>query len=249
MVTGAAKGIGRAIVRRLAMEGTHVVAGDIDADSLRTTSDALAAVDAEVLAVCGDLSRDEAIDILFDRALERFGTVDILVNNAADLQRRSLLEEHGELLDLQLSTNVRSPYLCSQRAATIMRDRGGGSIVHISSVGAERAHHRGLPYDVTKGAINSMTRAMAVDLGRYGIRVNAVAPGVTRTHRWPAPPDTPEYQAVAEKIPLRRPGTGDDIASMVAFLASDEACYVTGQVMHVDGGITAQLSPPGTDTL
>jgi 3-oxoacyl-[acyl-carrier protein] reductase len=125
-----------------------------------------------------------------------------------------------------------------------MQAGAGGSIIHISSVGALRAHRRGLPYDATKGAINAMTMAMAIDLAEYNIRVNAIGPGVTRTYRTPAE-DHPKVQEITNRIPLHRFGTVSDIASLVAFLASSEASYMTGQVLYVDGGITAQLSPPG----
>lgn len=244
VVTGAAKGIGRGIAARMVAEQMSVVAADIDEEALSDTAEALSSGGAEVVAFSGDLSRTEAVDQLFKETEMRFGRIDLLVNNAADLQRRRLLDEHTDLLDLQLATNVRGPYLCSQRAAAIMRDHGGGSIVHISSVGAIRAHHRGLPYDVTKGAINAMTLAMAVDLGEYGIRVNAIGPGVTfkqdAVHR-----DEAARRTTEGRIPLRRSGTVGDIAAMVAFLASSESSYVTGQVIYVDGGITAQLSPEG----
>ncbi|HEY5652383.1 MAG TPA: SDR family oxidoreductase, partial [Acidimicrobiia bacterium] len=108
-------------------------------------------------------------------------------------------------------------------------------------------HHRGLPYDVTKGAINAMTLAMAVDLGEYGIRVNAIGPGVT--FKGDRPADEVERRITEGRIPLRRSGTVEDIAAMVAFLASPESSYVTGQVIYVDGGITAQLSPLGPGAL
>jgi 3-oxoacyl-[acyl-carrier protein] reductase len=251
VVTGAAKGIGQGIATRLAAEGMKVVAADLDRDALKHTADDLRHCGAAVLDVHGDVSRPEDISALFDAAEEAFGTVDALVNNAADLHRRRLLDEHEELIDLQLATNVRGPYLCSQRAAAIMRDAGRGSIVNISSVGAVRAHHRGFPYDVTKGAINAMTLAMAVDLGGYGIRVNAIGPGVTHTYRTDpyAKADPASYVTTAERIPLGRWGTVADIAAMVAFLISPEASYVTGQIIHVDGGITAQLTPKGPDGL
>ena len=245
VITGAAKGIGQGIAIRLAREGMRLVAVDIDAEALAFTANALQDLGATVLSYQGDLSQAASIHQLFQLALGRMQTVDLLVNNAADLQRSSLLEEHEGLLELQLTTNIRGPYLCSQHAAAIMRAAGGGSIIHISSVGALRAHHRGLPYDVTKGAINAMTRAMAVDLARYQIRVNSVAPGVTHTYRTKAQAGTAAYRTAADRIPLRRFGTVADISSMVAFLASTEASYLTGQVIYVDGGITAQLSPPG----
>ncbi|NNC92914.1 MAG: glucose 1-dehydrogenase [Acidimicrobiia bacterium] len=249
IVTGAAKGIGQGIARRLAAEGMRVVAGDKDGESLMATTNELRSGGGTVEPFHGDLSHDEGIDRLFDRTLDTFGTVDVLVNNAADLHRSRLLDEHSELLELQLATNIRGPYLCSQRAAAIMREAGGGSIIHISSVGAVRAHHRGFPYDVTKGAVNAMTLAMAVDLGEYGIRVNAIGPGVTRTYLTEAMTSPAARRATEQGIPLRRSGTLADIGAMVAFLASSEASYVTGQVIYVDGGITAQLSPHGPQAL
>lgn len=247
VVTGAAKGIGRGIAARLIAEGMSVVGADIDEAALAATVDTFRSAGGEALAFSGDLRDEAVIDRLFTETVERFSTVDVLVNNAADLRRRRLLDEHTELLDDQLAINVRSPYLCSQRAAAIMRDHGGGSIVHISSVGALRAHHRGFPYDVTKGAINALTVAMAIDLGEYGIRVNAIGPGVTLKRD--RPDDETERRITEERIPLRRSGTVEDIAAMVAFLASSESSYVTGQVIYVDGGITAQLSPPGPGAL
>lgn len=247
VITGAAKGIGRGIAARLVAEGMAIVAADVDGDALSGTSEAFRDAGAQILPFKGDLSEAAAIEQLFTETVERFGTVDVLVNNAADLRRRRLLDEHSEVLDDQLAINIRSPYLCSQRAASIMRDGSGGSIVHISSVGALRAHHRGFPYDVTKGAINAMTLAMAVDLGEYGIRVNAIGPGVTVKRERPS--NETEQRITESRIPLRRSGTVHDIAAMAAFLASSESSYVTGQVIYVDGGITAQLSPPGPDAL
>ena len=241
VVTGAAKGIGQGIAFRLAAEGMRIVAPDIDGESLEVTAGMLRDGGAEVLPFHGDLSNSEDIEELFDAADEAFGSVDLLVNNAADLHRKYFLDDHEALLDRQLATNVRSPYLCSQRAAAIMRAGNGGSIIHISSVGALRAHHRGFPYDVTKGAINALTMAMAIELGQYGIRVNAIGPGLTHTYLTDALTDPDSYQEAAESVPLRRYGTPADIAALVAFLASSEADYVTGQVIYIDGGLTAQL--------
>lgn len=244
VITGAGKGIGHGIAQRLAAEGMRIVAADFDQEALEVTTTALRNQGSAVLPCLGDLSKNEAIEQTFAAAIAEYGTVDLLVNNAADLQRKRLLDDHEAVLDLQLVTNIRGPYVCSRHAAEIMRAAGGGSIVHISSVGGLRAHHRGLPYDITKGAIDAMTRAMAIDLGPYGIRVNAVAPGVTYTYRTEQYAHSPAYQAGLEGIPLRRSGTVFDIAAAVAFLASVEASYITGQVLYVDGGLTAQLTPP-----
>ncbi|MGD2077576.1 MAG: glucose 1-dehydrogenase [Chloroflexota bacterium] len=244
VVTGGAKGIGQGIVLRLVREGMRVVIGDIDAGSLSATALSLEQLSLPILAFEGDLSQPAVIRQLFERTVETFGRVDLLVNNAANLDRERLLNEHEELLELQLATNVRGPYLCSFHAANIMRAAGGGNIVHISSVGGIRAHWRGFPYDVTKGALDAMTRAMAIDLAEYNIRVNAIGPGATRTRRT-SPDDHPIVKEMSDRIPLGRFGLVSEISSVVAFLASSEASYITGQVIYVDGGITAQLSPPG----
>ncbi len=247
VVTGAAKGIGRGIATRLIAEGMTVVLVDIDGDALdqtivELTPTAARHSAAELTPLVADLGRPADIATLFETVVSDHGTVDLLVNNAADLARQEALDEHPELLDHQLAVNLRGPYLCSQHAARLMRDTGGGSIVNLSSAGAAQAHHRGLPYDVTKGAINAMTMAMAIDLGRFGIRVNAIGPGAIHTHRVDSV-EPERRQQVSARIPLLRYGTVDDIAAAVAFLASTDAAYITGQTLYVDGGITAQLTP------
>lgn len=242
IVTGSSRGIGKGIAMRLAREGVKVVINGRTAETVETTTAELRALGAEVLAVPANVGQDEGIQALFEETLRAFGTVDLLVNNAASLRRRHFFEADRALLDLALGDNIRGPYLCSYRAAEVMRESGHGNIVHISSVGGLRAHWRGLPYDITKGAIDAMTRAMALELAVYGIRVNAVAPGATRTERTP-PPEDPRAQVVAERVPMGRYGTTLDIGAAVAFLASSDASYITGQVLYVDGGLTAQLSP------
>ena len=245
VVTGAAQGIGQGIAVRLAREDMQVVLADKDQEKLVSTVSRLRQLGATVSGFHGDLSQSDVIQELFKQTIDTFHGIHLLVNNAADIQRRRLLDDHEALLDQQLACNIRGPYLCSYQAAKRMQaSGGGGNIIHISSVGGLRAHEMGLPYDVTKGAIDAMTRAMAIDLSEYNIRVNAIAPGVTHTYRWStADPDA--VQAVLGRIPLRRFGTVVDISAMAAFLASSEASYITGQVLYVDGGITAQLSPPG----
>jgi NAD(P)-dependent dehydrogenase (short-subunit alcohol dehydrogenase family) len=243
IVTGSSRGIGKGIALRLAREGMKVVVNSRTPATVEATAAEMRALGADVLAAPADVGRTAGVDRLFDQALRAFGTVDLLVNNAANLQRVHFFEADEALLDDELASNIRGPYMCAYRAAEVMREAGGGNIVHISSVGGLRAHWSGLPYDVTKGAIDAMTRAMALELAVYGIRVNAVAPGATRTERT-LPPEHPRLQAVARRVPLGRFGLPLEIGAAVAFLASPDASYITGQVIYVDGGITAQLSPP-----
>jgi NAD(P)-dependent dehydrogenase (short-subunit alcohol dehydrogenase family) len=243
IVTGSSRGIGKGIALRLAREGMKVVVNSRTPATVEATAAEMRALGADVLAAPADVGRTAGVDRLFDQALRAFGTVDLLVNNAADVSRDHFFDVDESLLDSQLASNIRGPYMCAHRAAGVMREAGHGNIVHISSVGGLRAHWRGLPYDVTKGAIDAMTRAMALELAAYGIRVNAVAPGATRTERTPSP-EHPRVQATSRRVPLGRFGLPLEIGAAVAFLASPDASYITGQVIYVDGGITAQLSPP-----
>jgi NAD(P)-dependent dehydrogenase (short-subunit alcohol dehydrogenase family) len=244
LITGSSRGIGKGIALRLAREGMKIVIHGVDSAEVEQTTQAFQALDVEVLGITADFSKSDEIESLFQSTMDGFGRLDLLVNNAADLRRTHMFEAHMTLLDQQLAVNVRAPYVCATRAADIMRPVQRGSIINISSVGGLRAHWAGLPYDVTKGALDAMTRAMALDLGREGIRVNAIAPGAIKVDRTP-PPDATRLEALSQRIPLARMGLPLEIGAAVAFLASSEASYITGHILYVDGGITAQLSPPG----
>jgi 3-oxoacyl-[acyl-carrier protein] reductase len=193
-----------------------------------------------------DVSQSDPIAALFQSVLSTFGTVDVLVNNAAwAVPTAHFLDMTEDFWDTVLRTNLKSVFLCSQHAARIMADqKKPGSIVNISSFGALRAHREMSAYDAAKGGIESMTRAMAVDLAPWRIRANAVGPGLTAT---PAVTDylpTPEQQKrLLDTVPLERLGQPSDVAAAVLFFASDDASYVTGQILYVDGGVVAQLRP------
>lgn len=240
IVTGSSRGIGKGIAIRLAREGMKVVINARDREAVEATTRELYELGAEVLAVPADVGRTEEVDRLFDETLRAFGTVNLLVNNAANLKRVPFFELDESVVDRQLAVNVKGPLMCAYRAAKVMRESGGGNIIHISSVGGLRAHWIGLPYDATKGAIDAMTRSMALDLADHGIRVNAVAPGATWTERIPTL-DKSRIKRYAERVPLKRIGMPLEIGAAVAFLASPDAAYITGQVIYVDGGITIQL--------
>ncbi len=243
IVTGGGKGIGKGIAIRLGREGMKVVVNARTAETVEQVAKELGDLGVEALAVPGDIGKTADVDRLFKETLKTLGTVDLLVNNAANLHRVFFFDVSEEMMLDELNTNVNGPFICSYRAAKIMREKGRGSIVHISTVGGLRAHYPGLPYDATKGALDAMTRVMGIELAQYGIRVNGIAPGAIYTeHRRPL--DDPKMLEVAKRIPVSRFGLPLEIASAVAFLASEDASYIFGQTIYVDGGISAQLHPP-----
>lgn len=246
VVTGSSQGIGLGIAVRLAAEQMRIVIAGLEADEVGSVVNDLRGLGLEAHGVAGNLAHEDQIARLVDEALRTFGGVDVLVNNAADLFRVQLARMTVELFDRQIAVNVRAPLLLAQQVAPLIP--GGGSIINISSVGGLRAHEDAFPYDVTKGALDSMTRALALDLAARNIRVNAIAPGSVATvrveHHLNTDPNNP-YRDAPQRIPLGRRGTVSDVGNVAAFLASNDAAYVTGQIIYVDGGITAQLSPPG----
>ncbi|MBX3064026.1 MAG: glucose 1-dehydrogenase [Anaerolineae bacterium] len=246
LITGSSRGIGKGIALRLSREGMKIVVHGINQQEIDTTTQEFQSLGVETISVNANFSVAEDVERLFKTTLDHFGRLDLLVNNAADLFRYHFFDPNAEKrLDVQLAVNIRAPYILAMRAAEIMRASKRGTIINISSVGGFRAHWEGLPYDMTKGAIDAMTRAMALDLAQEGIRINAIAPGAIDVER--VPPANPEQmREIAKRLPIPRFGTTLEIGAAVAFLASEDASYITGQVIYVDGGLTTQLSPPGT---
>jgi NAD(P)-dependent dehydrogenase (short-subunit alcohol dehydrogenase family) len=244
LITGSSRGIGKGIALRLAREGMKIVIHGIVEEEVNQTVQEFQSLGVATVGLRADFKSEAEINQLFQVVLDNFGTLDLLVNNAADLRRTHLFDATLSMLDHQLAVNIRAPYLCALRAAEMMRPHQHGNIVNISSVGGLRAHWSGLPYDVTKGGLDAMTRAMALDLAQEGIRINGIAPGAIYKEGTPIP-DEARFQAIAERIPMGRFGRSLEIGAVVAFLASADASYITGQTLYVDGGVTAQLSPPG----
>ena len=178
IVTGAGRGIGRALALRLAAEGANVVIADVDAANAQSAKDEITASGGSAIAVVADVSRKAPVDELLDAAKAAFGPVEILINHAGRIDfARHFLEVDEAWWDLVLTTNLKSMYLCSRAVAPDMVELGRGVIINTSSGGATRAHRGNAPYDAAKGGIEALTRALALDLAPYGIRVNAIAPG------------------------------------------------------------------------
>lgn len=243
IVTGTSRGIGCGIARVLARQEMKLLLTARSEQAGQAFADELAEQGTEARFVSADVSSAEGAQSVFDAAIEQFGRVDLLVNNAAYTRSKAFLELDAEAFAASCLDNIRMTYHLSYAVAHHQADAGGGSIVHISSVGGLRAHRELAGYDASKGATDALTRSMAVDLAPAGIRVNAIAPGATR--RRPTPPRLePFYAEAGSHIPLGRAGEPEEIGWAVAFLASRAAAYITGQVLYVDGGLTSQLTPP-----
>ena len=247
IITGGANGIGAGCVRRLASEGANVVIADIDDAAGAALADELGSA---VITIAADISQRQSVEALFAAALNAFGAVDILVNNAAFVHKSGVIENFLDYSDeawqRTLGVNLSGMFYCSQTAARLMAKRGaGGVIINISSGGASRAHRHMFGYDTSKGGIEAATRAMALDLAPLNIRANTVVPGSTRVDHGSFVGDSPIPPA--DVIPLGCQGTTADLAAAVAFLASDDAAYITGTRIFVDGGMDAQLRTPSVD--
>ena len=237
IVTGAASGIGRAIAQRFAAEGASVVVNDVNAQGAEAVAQAIAAAGGTALALPADVSSQPQVDSLFEQTLARFGAIDVLVNNAGlTSTERHFLDADLDWWNRIIAVNLSGVFHCAFRAAQLMARAQGGVILNMSSGGATHAHRGNAAYDAAKGGIEALTRAMALDLAPYRIRVNGLVPGSIDTHGMPA-----ELKRTrGEIIPLGRVGESDDLAGPAVFLASDDARYITGQFIVVDGGMLAQ---------
>ena len=234
LVTGGAKGIGAAIVRRFVAEGASVAFVDAD----ETEGEALAAATG-ALFVPADVTQRGVAARAVAAAVQRFGRLDILVNNAGITHAAPFLELDEADFDRVLAVNLRSYFTMGQAAARqIAAQAGGGAIVNMSSVNAVLAIPDQVPYVVSKGAVNQLTRVMALSLAPHGIRVNAIGPGTIATElaRKAVMASDEARRRLLSRTPMKRLGEPDEVASVAVFLASDDASYMTGQVVYPDGG-------------
>jgi 3-oxoacyl-[acyl-carrier protein] reductase len=245
IVTGAGSGIGRAVAVAFAAEGAKVVVCDRRTDGEgEATVHAIREAGGEAIYVAADVSREADVKALIAFAVESFGRLDVMVNNAGVMVAKPLEELTEEDFDFVTSVNQKGTFFGTKHAVAAMRAGGGGSIINTSSIAADHGQHGGFVYAGTKGAILSMTRTAAAELAEFNIRVNAVQPGVTQTGILAASgvTETPEQtDRILRETPLGpRRGSPEDCAPLYVFLASDESAFITGQKLAVDGGILAE---------
>jgi NAD(P)-dependent dehydrogenase (short-subunit alcohol dehydrogenase family) len=235
LVTGAARGIGLAAVKRFLAEGWRVALLDIDGENLERTYAALGKPDVTLALTC-DVADPPSVLKAFETLAQKFGRLDALVNNAGIAIFKPILEVTYEDWSRVLAVNLTGPFLCTQAAAPLMRDSGGGSIVNITSISGLRASTLRAAYGTSKAGLAHLTKQQAAELAALGIRVNAVAPGPVDTAMAKAV-HTPEIRAdYHDHMPLNRYGLEEELAEAIFFLCSERASYITGQVLAVDGG-------------
>ena len=237
VITGAGRGIGAAIARRFAADGASVVLNSLS-DSAVKVADEITAAGGKATAVQGDVSKADDVARVVDAAIACFGRLDILVNNAGITRDGLLMRMSEEDWDVVIDTNLKSVYLCSRAALRpMLKSRGGGRIINISSVIGLSGNAGQANYAASKAGIIGLTKSLAKELASRQVTVNAIAPGFIVTDMTAGMTEEAK-QALVKRIPLGTLGTPEDVAAVAAFLASDEAKYVTGQTLTVDGGMT-----------
>jgi len=246
LVTGAGGGIGSAIAERFASQHAKVCVNDIDDEAIASTVQAITAAGGTAMASPADVSNSEQVNAMIDAIMAEHGRLDVVVNNAGLVSPMLHFFEADEAWWRRIiDVNLTGHFLVSHPAARIMAKQGGGCIINMSSGGATRAHRSFTAYDATKGGIEALTRAMALDLGPYNIRVNALMPGSIDTSGM----DVEARKLRGENVPLGRIGEPYDMTGAALFLASDDALYITGDVIKVDGGMLAQQRSATVDIM
>lgn len=236
LVTGAARGLGRAITAHLAEQGGRVLAVDVDLEGLETTAKAVRIAGGEVVTSYVDVADEASVEAATATAVERLGGLDAVVNNAAivAVTRRPAAEVTAAEFDRVMAVNVRGPWLVYRAAAPLLAEAGGGSVVNLTSETAFSGSRHLAHYVAGKAAVVGLTRALAAEGGPAGIRVNAVGPGFTDTEGARAIGDPDTYDTTS--TPLGRVGVPDDVVGAVAFLVGPASSFVSGQVLLVNGG-------------
>jgi NAD(P)-dependent dehydrogenase (short-subunit alcohol dehydrogenase family) len=242
LVTGAGAGIGRAVAETFAREGAHVVVADRDSDAAQEVAEAIVKANGAATAHAVDVTDTPQVKALMEEIGPCHGRLDVLVNNAGVGVRADFRHLSDEAWDRVWRTNLDGTVRCAREAFDLLKSSGNASLINLSSVMASKHTRQMAVYSATKGAVSALTRSLAVEYAPYGIRVNALVPGYVETALIGRYLQNPMIaKALLTQTPLRRFGTPQDIANAALFLASDEAAYITGASLNVDGGMGTTL--------
>jgi 3-oxoacyl-(acyl-carrier-protein) reductase len=239
LITGAGRGIGAATARRFAAEGAIVVVNDVDATSIGEVVKEIEAAGGRALGIEGSVTDKQAVEAMIDRTLKTFGRLDILVNNAGVNRDALLTKMTDDQWDIVIDVNLKGTFLCCRAAVPAMIEQKRGCITTTASIGV-LGNIGQANYAASKCGVIGLTKTLALELARYNIRINCVSPGATETQMTSGIPENIRT-ALVNKIPLRRFASPEEIANVHLFLVSDEASYITGQVIFVDGGISVGI--------
>ncbi len=242
IISGAGSGIGRACALLFAREGARVLAADVDADGGRRAVDRITECGGEAVFIDTDVSKNADVERMVGTALASWGRIDILLNGAAILAYGTIVETDEATWERVISINLTGTWRCCKAVLPHMIRQGGGSIINVASTtGAHDACAHAVAYVSSKGGVTLLTRAMAIDHARQGIRVNALCPGPTDTPMLRRALTPEQLEAFAQSFPMGRLGRPEELANAALFLASDDASFVTGSAMYVDGGQAAEV--------
>jgi NAD(P)-dependent dehydrogenase (short-subunit alcohol dehydrogenase family) len=240
VITGGGSGLGRVLAHRFASEGAAVIVADVVGHRATAVADEISEAGGRSLAQAADVTEASDVEAMVGAAREAFGPVEILVNNAAKATDSDFLDLSEEAWEEDVAITLKGPFLCSQAVLPDMTERASGVILNIASVNA-LTYFGNEAYSAAKAGILSLTRSLAVRYGPFGVRVNAIAPGTLRTPAWEQrrQKDPEVFERVSRWYPLGRIGEPEDVAGAALFLASDEAAWISGAVLPIDGGLTA----------
>jgi 3-oxoacyl-[acyl-carrier protein] reductase len=234
VITGAGRGIGRSIAERFATDGAKLALVDLDEPNLRVTLESIQKKGAEGITISANVSKPSDVSRVVEETIQKFGTIDVLVNNAGIVRDQTLLKMTEENFDAVIAVNLKGVFLCGQACAKVMAEKKYGKIVNISS-SAWRGNFGQTNYSAAKAGVVGMTKTWALELAKHNINVNAVAPGFINTDMTATIPPEIRDKMIA-KIPLARAGEPSDVANLVHFLASDASSYIQGEVIGINGG-------------
>jgi 3-oxoacyl-[acyl-carrier protein] reductase len=238
-ITGGGRGIGREIAQRFAREGARIVVADVNEESARGVVADIVSTGGEALAIGLDVAEPKQVEAAIAATLERFGRLDIMVNNAGVGSNLPVLEISLAEWERNLRVNLTGTFLCAQAAARVMVRQGSGRIINIASISGQRGGVGRAAYGAAKAGVIQLTRVMAVELASRGVGVNAISPGPVDTEQSRGTHTPATRRAYLDRIPQKRYGDGSEIAAAAVFLASSDSSFVAGHVLNVDGGFDA----------